>query len=70
MASKLHKIETPEECLRLWKAGLVIDMQKEPWTSADVYKKRASLTCEDAAREFLYMAYVLVESDDDEDLQL
>ncbi len=69
MASKLLKIETPEECLRLWKAGLVVDRDNDPWTAVDLYKKRATLTCEDAAREFLSLAYVLVESDD-EDLQL
>lgn len=64
MPAKLVKIETPEECLRLWKAGLVVDRAKDQWTAADEYEKRATLTCEDAARQFLYMAYVLVESDD------
>lgn len=63
MPAKRVKIETPEECLRLWKAELVIDSNEIPWTEPDLYEKRATLSCEEAAIAFLDIAYVLVESD-------
>ncbi len=64
MPAKLVKIETPEECLRLWKAGLVVSADGGAWSSIPEYKGRQSINCPiRASVNYLYDAYVWVDDD-------
>lgn len=61
MPAKLVKIETPEECLRLWKAWMVVG-----WCSIPDYEARQSLNCHiRASHDYLDDAYVWIDDDTD-----
>lgn len=63
MPAKLVKIETPEECLRLWKAGLVVGADGGAWSSIHGGSNWAVDTLSGFVFNYLYDAYVWVDDD-------